>query len=103
MPQHNVFPSICSPLYNNHVKFILAYRAILHIQPATGDRISFTSPLEAGHYLNTAQIMVMDQEESSPLADPPPLGDLHYLHRINRALRSLLTSMFALALQMNAS
>lgn len=55
----------------NHVKFILAYRSILHIQPAMGERLSFTSPLEAENYLNATQ--PLDMEQGNPFFPHEPL------------------------------
>lgn len=65
MRRCKAFSEICSSLFNNHIKFTLAYPAILHIQPASGERVSFTSPSEAEHYLNTTQPSDMEQKDPS--------------------------------------
>lgn len=99
MCQCKAFSSVCSTLHTNHVKFVLAYPVILNIQPATGERLSFTSPLEAENYLNATQ----PRNKRIPLLPMSwaSAGRLLCSLKNSRALRNLPSSGCDLVCQMN--
>lgn len=47
MKQRKALSLICTSLYNNQIKFSLAYPALLRIQTHAGEHRTFTSPEEA--------------------------------------------------------
>lgn len=51
--KRKVFSQVCGSLYHKEVKFTLAYPTILHVQPPSGERVSFTTPQEAKSFIHS--------------------------------------------------
>lgn len=65
MRQCKAFSSICSTLYSSHIKFTLAYPAVLHIQSPTGEHLTFSSPADAEQYINNPSDMDTEVNNSA--------------------------------------
>lgn len=102
MKQRKAFSSICSNLYSNHIKFTLAYPAVLHILSPTGEHLTFSSPADVQYYINNPSDV--DTEHNNPAdSSPSTAGKASRLHLgVNTVLRSCHTNTEILPTRLKA-
>lgn len=59
------FQQICQALFQNSIKFTLAYPATLRLTDSSGEQKSFTHPDEASHFMQSYLHIPMDTLEGS--------------------------------------